>query len=509
MKRAATVKNVYTLLISFLFLVAIFKQMLRKDEFINSLYQSSILSQSYIEEISLINPIALIIILLLILIPKYRDTGVILSVFLMLNYTIYLILLLRLSQSRPCSCAGVFEFLSIEQHILLNGIILGIGMIVLFKIKVNIKSFIIFFILFYSCTSKKGNKINDKNVRKLYLVDSIQIKEISNFHFANSTDELLLYWDYSERKFKVYDFKGNRQVSFHLPVEGPKSFGEILINASIFDSVIYALGVGVLNSYDFKGEMLNSHKLDSIQFLFVSKVDNNNLHIIEEGTIIANLSYLEGERTQKAYYENHYHYFKINLKEGVTLPLIGFPTESIYLNDEEYFDFQFTTFSDFYEDTLYFTYELDSKIFKLSLKTPTEIDYIDLSYLERKPPLGTDYNQKPKSYDYLYENSVIEALSVNQGFIYLVYSLGVSEDELKAEFPNNQSRQNGFEEFLVNNNKKYLVVMDHSGILQFQQDVTEMGDFVKVDENNNLYFRPNPFLSSERNYEVLHIYALK
>jgi hypothetical protein len=367
-------------------------------------------------------------------------------------------------------------------------------------------SLTIFFSLFYSCQSKKSDEVNNRYVKKLNLVDSIQIDEIANFHFADFTNEYLLYWDYSDRKFQVYDFKGTKLVSFHLPAVGPKSFGETLINASIADSTIYALGVGELNSYDFSGKLINSYILDSLQFLFVSRVSNNNLHVTDKETLIANLSFFDGERDQKSFYQNQLHYFRINLKDNYISSITGFPDKSTYLNDQQYFDFQFTTFSDYHNDTLYFTYELENKIFKIDLNSPDEVDYIDLSYLDRNPPLGTKYGDKANNYDYLYINSVIEAISIDSEFIYLIYSSGVTENKLKSEFPDRESRQNGFQEFLANNNRKYLVVMNHMGVLEFKEDITELGTFIKADKDHNLYFRPSPFFSDERNYEIIHIY---
>jgi uncharacterized membrane protein YphA (DoxX/SURF4 family) len=65
-------------------------------------------------------PLAEIIDSVMLLIPAFRLRGLYLALGMMLSFTIYIILIMKLSAHLPCSCGGVIELLSWRDHLILN-----------------------------------------------------------------------------------------------------------------------------------------------------------------------------------------------------------------------------------------------------------------------------------------------------------------------------------------------------------------------------------------------------
>lgn len=78
-------------------------------------------------------PVVEIIVAIMLILPRWRLPGLILSLALMAGFTVYIILLLTYSDHLPCSCGGVLAQLSWPQHLAFNivFIALAIGGIVL------------------------------------------------------------------------------------------------------------------------------------------------------------------------------------------------------------------------------------------------------------------------------------------------------------------------------------------------------------------------------------------
>jgi hypothetical protein len=107
----------------------VFKVKLSKSPFITSI--SNFVAWSI--------PLNEIIIALLLTFSRTRLVGLFASFFLMSLFTAYLIIMLNLSYHIPCSCGGVLENLSWNQHIAFNSVFIAIsGIGVILKVKENI-----------------------------------------------------------------------------------------------------------------------------------------------------------------------------------------------------------------------------------------------------------------------------------------------------------------------------------------------------------------------------------
>jgi len=77
-------------------------------------------------------PAAEIVIAFLLAVKRTRLVGLYASFFLMSLFTAYLVIMLNFSYYIPCSCGGVLEYLSWEQHIVFNSffiVIAGAGVL--------------------------------------------------------------------------------------------------------------------------------------------------------------------------------------------------------------------------------------------------------------------------------------------------------------------------------------------------------------------------------------------
>lgn len=65
-------------------------------------------------------PIIEIVVILLLFIPKFKIYGLYAALFLLIGFTIFLILMISFDKNLPCSCGGVISKLSWKQHIVFN-----------------------------------------------------------------------------------------------------------------------------------------------------------------------------------------------------------------------------------------------------------------------------------------------------------------------------------------------------------------------------------------------------
>jgi hypothetical protein len=89
------------------------------ENFKIQLGQSPLLS-SYADWITIIVPLSEFFIAFLLLIPKFRFIGLFASYFLMVLFTAYIYIILSYSAFIPCSCGGILEKMTWNQHLVFN-----------------------------------------------------------------------------------------------------------------------------------------------------------------------------------------------------------------------------------------------------------------------------------------------------------------------------------------------------------------------------------------------------
>ena len=72
--------------------------------------------------VALLLPVLEFLIVLMLVFPRWRQKGLITSLGLMTIFTVYIIALFSISKEMPCSCGGLIDLLSWQQHLIFNGI---------------------------------------------------------------------------------------------------------------------------------------------------------------------------------------------------------------------------------------------------------------------------------------------------------------------------------------------------------------------------------------------------
>lgn len=220
MKLSAKIKNLIILstcyIIALLFIYAAASKIIDFENFQVQLGQSPMLS-AFANIISYAVPITEIIISLFLFNYKYRLIGLIVSFALMIMFTSYIYIILNYSSFVPCSCGGLLEELSWNQHILFNmGFVIlisfaiyltdskslilksGIGksMSLLF---VGLASFLLVFLLY--SWSENIMHYHNNFVRRFPHFPAISAKELQltsdKFYFAGADTNKIFLGDYS------------------------------------------------------------------------------------------------------------------------------------------------------------------------------------------------------------------------------------------------------------------------------------------------------------------------
>lgn len=72
-------------------------------------------------------PLLELVLITLLVVPRWRLPGLYASTGLMIAFTVYIIVLMNIADHLPCSCGGVLAQLSWGQHIVFNGVFIALG----------------------------------------------------------------------------------------------------------------------------------------------------------------------------------------------------------------------------------------------------------------------------------------------------------------------------------------------------------------------------------------------
>lgn len=118
-QRNQIVVAIISLLLVLLFSYAAISKMLEFHKFMGQL-KSSPLLQPVSGVLTWFIPSAELYAVILLLIPSWRRSGLLMSAVLMTVFTLYISVMLVFFDKLPCSCGGVFERMSWNQHLVFN-----------------------------------------------------------------------------------------------------------------------------------------------------------------------------------------------------------------------------------------------------------------------------------------------------------------------------------------------------------------------------------------------------
>jgi len=134
MIKRTTIIEIITVLNIILFLYTGIAKIMDYSVFKEQLALSPILSWAA-NPVAILLPVVEFAIVLTLTIPRWRLKGLYASFIIMTLFTGYIIALFSISTEMPCSCGGIMEELSWQQHIVFNGafVLLNLGAIYLQK----------------------------------------------------------------------------------------------------------------------------------------------------------------------------------------------------------------------------------------------------------------------------------------------------------------------------------------------------------------------------------------
>jgi len=130
MKKSIVVEIISALFI-LLFMYAATSKLMDVQKFTIQLGQSPLLS-SFSGVVAVLVPSVEIIIAILLCFKQSRLAGLYASFSLMVMFTAYIIAITRFSQFIPCSCGGILQKMSWNQHLLFNIFFVGLGTAAIF-----------------------------------------------------------------------------------------------------------------------------------------------------------------------------------------------------------------------------------------------------------------------------------------------------------------------------------------------------------------------------------------
>jgi uncharacterized membrane protein YphA (DoxX/SURF4 family) len=78
------------------------------------------------KEIVIALPITEIIVSILLFIPRTRKQGLYASLVLMISFTGYVVYILNYNDQLPCTCGGILQQMSWNQHLIFNGVAIAL-----------------------------------------------------------------------------------------------------------------------------------------------------------------------------------------------------------------------------------------------------------------------------------------------------------------------------------------------------------------------------------------------
>ena len=135
-KNINAIVNTICYLYTLLFIYAATSKLLDFDTFLIQLGQSPLLS-AFVDWVSISIPGIEISIAIILLIPKFRLLGLYASYLLMSMFTTYIHIILNYSSFVPCSCGGILQKMTWNQHLIFNMVFIILALIAIIIFPIN------------------------------------------------------------------------------------------------------------------------------------------------------------------------------------------------------------------------------------------------------------------------------------------------------------------------------------------------------------------------------------
>ena len=120
------IPDIICALLILLFAYTAFSKLVEFEKFRNVLSEAPVIGNEA-AFLAAVIPVAELIIVLLLLIPKTKKPGLSTATGLLIVFTVYLVFMVLTDPHLPCSCGGVIQQLSWKQHIVFIAFFIGLG----------------------------------------------------------------------------------------------------------------------------------------------------------------------------------------------------------------------------------------------------------------------------------------------------------------------------------------------------------------------------------------------
>jgi hypothetical protein len=121
MIKRTTIIEIITILNIILFLYTGIAKIMDYSVFKEQLAMSPILSWAA-TPVAVLLPVVEFLIVLMLVVPRWRLKGLYSSFIIMTAFTVYIIAMFIVAPEMPCSCGGIIELLSWKGHLVFNGV---------------------------------------------------------------------------------------------------------------------------------------------------------------------------------------------------------------------------------------------------------------------------------------------------------------------------------------------------------------------------------------------------
>jgi hypothetical protein len=128
-KLTSTFKYIFSSILVFIYLYSGLEKIIDFEKFVSTLSKSPFIPYELVKLTAVLIIIIEILLVIFISSSKFKLYGFLISFLLLLLFESYIVLMIIYSPYLPCSCGGFIEYLSWNQHIIFNMILMILSLV--------------------------------------------------------------------------------------------------------------------------------------------------------------------------------------------------------------------------------------------------------------------------------------------------------------------------------------------------------------------------------------------
>lgn len=211
----SVIVQIICMLFILLFIYAAVSKLMDFENFQNQLAQSPLLS-AYASLVSWLVPLLEILISILLIFPQSRNIGIWSAFNLMVMFTIYIFIILHYSSFVPCSCGGILEKLSWDEHLIFNFLFVVLGATSIFLKKKNTADKVTGVFNSGATKSMVISILSSTAMVVILFISSEQIMHYNNPFTRRYLKRCIQFVESKDLKFNSYYFAGQSGSKIYL-----------------------------------------------------------------------------------------------------------------------------------------------------------------------------------------------------------------------------------------------------------------------------------------------------